>query len=112
MAWWIVGLVFRHFPDMAAITAEVVVHLCVFARSRKLFERASIDRPDIWSGASWADQREPIPMKITYSESHPAIMRIGTTTDHLTRVIFIARPDFSGPTKKRKHPNFAPGTKM
>ena len=35
MAWWIVGIVFRHVPDMAAITAAVVVHFCVFARSRK-----------------------------------------------------------------------------
>ncbi len=72
-----------------------------------------IDRPDIWSGASWADQEKPISMKIiTYSESHPTIMRTGTITDHVTRVIFIARPDFSGPTKKRTHPNFAPGTTM
>jgi hypothetical protein len=51
-------------------------------------------------------------MKITYSESHPAITRTETTTDHLTRVTFVARPDCSGPTKKQKHPNFAPGTKM
>jgi hypothetical protein len=27
----------------------------------------------------------------------PTIRRTGTTTDHLTRVIFIARPDCSGP---------------
>jgi hypothetical protein len=35
VAWWIVGIVFRHVPDMAAITAAAVVHLCVFAQSRK-----------------------------------------------------------------------------
>jgi hypothetical protein len=35
VGWWIVGIVFRHVPDMAAITAAAVVHLCVFAQSRK-----------------------------------------------------------------------------
>jgi hypothetical protein len=35
VAWWIVGTVFRHVPDMAAITAAVVVHFCVFAHFRK-----------------------------------------------------------------------------
>jgi hypothetical protein len=66
---------------------------------------------------------------ITYSESHPTIMRTGTTTDHLTCVIFISDSQFGfvktvfaeanrvvgafsrRPTKRRKHPNFAPGTK-
>jgi hypothetical protein len=46
VAWWIVGIVFRHVPDMAAITAAVVVHLCVLARSRKPLN-ASRDRPFI-----------------------------------------------------------------
>jgi hypothetical protein len=31
VVWWIVGIVFRHVPDMAAITAAAVVHLRVFA---------------------------------------------------------------------------------
>src|SRR4029453_8613887 len=35
VVWWIVGIVFRQVPDMAAITAAAVVHLCVFAQSRK-----------------------------------------------------------------------------
>jgi hypothetical protein len=35
VAWWIAGIVFPHVPDMAAITAPVVVHLCEFARSRE-----------------------------------------------------------------------------
>jgi hypothetical protein len=35
VVWWIVGIVFRHVPDMAAITAAAVVDLCVFAQSRK-----------------------------------------------------------------------------
>jgi hypothetical protein len=83
----------------------------VVAQSRRSAGRSKAHAPFV-DCSRRADQREPIPMTITYSESHPTTTRIGTTTDHLTRVVFIARSDFSGPTKKRKHPNVAPGTRM
>jgi hypothetical protein len=98
VVWWIVGIVFRHVPDMAAITAAVVVHLCVFAHSRKPLHMLRLTGRTSGVGHRGADQGKPISMKIiTYSKSHPTITRTGTTTDHLTCVIFIARPDFSGP---------------